>query len=210
MIKKIVLFSNIFILWIAGSAFAQLTELPFSQKVENATDIFEGKVIRKTCFWNAGHTLIFTANTIEVYKVFKGNIISPEVEIITEGGNIENDMQDTESSLHLDISNIGVFMAEPTAIFNPQTKENKMPIFRTYGGIQGFIKYDLSDNTASDSFRKFQNIQEDVYKEIENNTKQSYNIVKPFSTDNPTGSSCTKESFWTRHFKKKHKKQASK
>ena len=37
--------------------------------------IAEGKVIEKKSFWNNEHTMIYTANTIEVYKLFKGNLV---------------------------------------------------------------------------------------------------------------------------------------
>ncbi len=205
--KKIFLLCNILVLLISFRASGQMAELPFSEKIQTATDIFEGKVINKTCFWNDQHTLIFTANTIEIYKVFKGNIRSSEVEIITEGGQIDNEIQDVESNLNLKEGDIGVFIAEISKVFTPKSKENKIPVYRTYGGPQGFIKYDLLEKTASDPFRKYKNIQDDVYKAIKEQTQQSFRIIKPFNIDKMNETDTKKESFWSGLFKKKHKKK---
>jgi hypothetical protein len=166
---------------IASPAFSQITELPFSQKVKNATDIFEGKVIRKSCFWNEQHSLIYTSNIIEIYKVFKGNIHSTEVEIITEGGMVDNEMQAASSTLELSENSIGVFMTEPSIVTNLKTKDSKTPAFKVYGSTQGFIIYDLSEKMAADPFKKYNNIKKDVYKAIKRETGLSYRVVKPFN-----------------------------
>ncbi len=201
-IKKIFFLFNIIVFLINERSFAQMAELPFSQKVEHSSDIFEGKVIHKNSFWNTQHTLMFTSNTIEVYKVFKGNIIASEVEIVTEGGNIGDEIQGSESSLYLNEGYIGIFMAEPSTVANPQTKENKIPVLRAYGSAQGFIKYDLLEKTAADPFKKYNNIQDDLYKAITDKTGQSFQIIKPFSID---GVNSKKGCCWFKCCKKKHK-----
>ena len=52
-----------------------LFEIPLSNQVENSSQIIEGKVISKQSFWDANQQNIYTVNTIEVYKVFKGEIL---------------------------------------------------------------------------------------------------------------------------------------
>lgn len=203
MIKKIIIFSNLLLLLISGQAVAQMRELTFSEKSEKATDIFEGKVIRKKCFWNTPHTLIFTSNTIEVYKVFKGNITTSEVEIITDGGEIDYQIQTSSHELNLDSGNIGVFFAEPTLVTDPQIKESKIPVLKVYGSMQGFIKYDLLDKTASDPFKKYTNIPNEVYKAITDKTGKPFREIKSFNIDNANGTNSKKERTWFRCCKKK-------
>lgn len=203
MIKKIVVLIAFLVLIASGGAFAQMRELTFSEKVENAEAIFEGKVIRKTSFWNAGHTRIYTSNTIEVYKVFKGNITTSEVEIVTEGGQIGDEMHSSSHELNLKEGSIGIFMVETSTVINPQTIENKIPVFLVYGGPQGFIKYDLLEKTASDPFKKYNTIPEDVYKVITDKTGQSYRVIKYFSIDKPNEQKPEKECRWFKCCKKK-------
>lgn len=203
MIKKIIILANLFVLLISVRAFAQMRELTFFEKTENATDIFEGKVIRKKCFWNTPHTLIFTSNTIEVYKIFKGNITTSEVEIITEGGEIDYQIQASSHELNLDLGNVGVFFAEPTLVTDPQIKESSIPVLKVYGSTQGFIKYDLLEKTASDPFKKYTNIPDEVYKAIMDKTGKPFREVKSFNMDNPNGTKSKKERTWFRCCKKK-------
>ncbi len=181
MIKKTVVFITFLILLISVQAFAQMRELTLSEKIANATAIFEGKVIRKTSSWNAEHTLIYTFNTIEVYKIFKGNPSTLEIGIITEGGQVGDEIQEATSSLDLKEGDIGIFMVE--LVSHAEKNGAVLKFFRVYGGPQGFIKYDLLEKTASDPFKKYTSIQNDVYKAITDKTGQSYKVIKPFNID---------------------------
>jgi hypothetical protein len=91
-------------------------ELPLPQKVNESTAIFEGKVISKNSFWNASQDFIYTSNVIQVYKVFKGNITSGQVEIISEGGTIGLIMIKAEPSLQLNIDDVGARTSFPIRI----------------------------------------------------------------------------------------------
>ena len=71
--------------------------------------IAEGKVIEKKSFWNNEHTMIYTANTIEVYKLFKGNLVEKSIEVITEGGGVGNQYIETSDLLNLDQGQTGIF-----------------------------------------------------------------------------------------------------
>jgi archaellum component FlaF (FlaF/FlaG flagellin family) len=64
-----------------------LYEVSMQEQIENADIIIEGKVVSKVSYWNSQQTNIFTINTVEVYKIFKGNSAS-QIEIITPGGTI--------------------------------------------------------------------------------------------------------------------------
>lgn len=177
-----VLFSGMLVLLIVGQTLAQcnMYELPLLDKVQKSSDIFEGKVIRKNCFWNSQHSLIFTSNIVEVYKVFKGNVSNPEVEIITEGGLIGDEMHTIEPNVNLNVGNVGIFMTTPTTI----TDTSNAPSFMCYGNAQGFFKYDPLTKTASVPFRKYNDIQNDLYATILNLIGETLKQIQPFDLNN--------------------------
>ncbi len=53
-----------------------LREVSLKQQIENSSLVVEGRVISKQSFWDAENKNIYTANIIEVYKVFKGEQIA--------------------------------------------------------------------------------------------------------------------------------------
>lgn len=205
MIKKIIILTNLLVLLVSGQIFAQMRELTLSERIENAKLIFEGKVIRKTCFWNAEHTMIFTSNTIEIYKTFKGDFNSSEINIRTEGGQVGDEIHSSSHELDLKEGDVGVFMVEYVA-YSEETV--LMKFLRVYGGPQGFIKYDLLEKTASDPFKKYNSVA-DVYKAITDMTCQSYKVIKPFSMEDPDGTNSKKERCRWKCCKKKNKKKKS-
>src|SRR6516164_5171312 len=67
---------------------AQLYKIDLPHKINKAAFIVEGKIIDQHSFWNDAHTIIYTSNKLHIYKLFKGRIISKEIEIITQGGTV--------------------------------------------------------------------------------------------------------------------------
>lgn len=177
-----VLLASIFLF---GNAFAQcnLYELTLSEKVGQSTNIIEGKVIDQSCFWNEEHTLIFTSNSIEVFKVFKGNASSSQIEIITLGGIVDDEMQTMVPNLELAIDDIGIFTLIPSKVYNPSSSISTWNVFEAYGSLQGFFKYDLIETSATVPFQKYNNIGEDLYKQLENLLKTSYQEINAFDVN---------------------------
>lgn len=77
----------------ADTVHAQLFPVPLTQRIENASTILEGKVVSQTAYWDDAQTHIYTANIVDVYKVFKGTFHAKRVEIITRGGIVGNKME---------------------------------------------------------------------------------------------------------------------
>ena len=102
--KKHLLISLLFFLVISKSISAQLMlkKVSLSKQIDKSTLVLEGKVLSKKSFWDTNHQKIYTINTIEVFKVFKGEV-SPKIEIITLGGVIGMDAQIVYPSLKLNI-----------------------------------------------------------------------------------------------------------
>lgn len=68
----------------------------FDEKVEHATSIILGSVVKKESRWDDAHRWILTYTTFRVEKTIKG--VAPaqtEVTIVTPGGTVGNDHQDT-------------------------------------------------------------------------------------------------------------------
>lgn len=126
------------------SAQVTLKETPIKQQVNKSSLIIEGKVVSKESFWNKDNGLIYASNTVEVYKVFKGQLIT-KVDVITVGGTVGLRALIANPSLKLNIDDIGSFMLENTDIVNTKQKySNKQ--FKPYGSLQGFYKYNLRDD----------------------------------------------------------------
>lgn len=182
---KLLFLNILFSFLLIGNTIAQcsLYELPLNQKVNTATDIFEGKVISKTCFWNAQHTLIYTSNTIEVYKVFKGGITTAQVEVITEGGMIDDRMITVEPGLNLIVGDVGIFTAGLSLVNDPLSATDKSVVFQCYGSLQGFFRYDLLERSATVPFQKYNDITNDLYTVIENIIGATYKTITTFDVN---------------------------
>ncbi len=63
-----------FIGFLTVSAQVSLREISLKEQLDNSSLVIEGKVIAKRTFWDVDRKSIYTANTVEVYKVFKGVI----------------------------------------------------------------------------------------------------------------------------------------
>src|SRR5688572_16981117 len=83
------------------SAQCLLKELPLNQRSSRSELIVEGKVIASQSFWNEAHNMIYTSNTIEIMKIFKGQVSASTIDIITEGGVVGMDMIKVSPSLSL-------------------------------------------------------------------------------------------------------------
>lgn len=127
-------------------------------------------------FWNKDHTNIYTSNVVEVFKVFKGNAGVTEVQIITMGGAVGKISESVSEALELSIGDMGIFLCKVYQLNLPGGDLLKL---RPYGRIQGFIKYDITENKAMDGLQMYESIQ-DLYSEIMRVTGEEYHQVKEF------------------------------
>jgi len=159
-----------------GSINAQLYKVALDETVNNSTLIAEGKVIGKKSFWNDAHTMIFTANTVEVYKIFKGNIIGGTIEVMTQGGSVGPDAVEVSELLQLDIGKIGVFFCEPNRL-NLKSPLTQKILYDVYASDQGFLRYDFENDEARAPFATYKKIESNLYKIIQQKTGQSFRAV---------------------------------
>lgn len=161
------------------------------EKVQRSTLIVEGKVLQQYSFWNETHTMIYTANTVEVYKSFKGKLQEQTLEVITVGGSVNGKAIHASDLLTLEKEQVGVFFLLPNAkgIRSPKTKK---VLYDVYSSSQGFLHYDLNKNKASAPFVNFSSIEEQLYKTLTDKTKKSFETINSsFKIKTPQGFSQT-------------------
>ena len=157
-------------------AYAQLYPVNIDEKVKNATLIVEGKVVEQRAFWNAKHTMIFTASKVEVYKSFKGSPQSGYIEVMTIGGSVGIESIEASDLLTLESGNIGVFFCYPNAI-KLRSPVTGTIMYDVYSSSQGCITYNLSAKTASAPFARYSSIENVLYKELVKKTGQQPVII---------------------------------
>ena len=148
-----------------------LKEISLKQQIENSSLVVEGEVVSKKSFWR--DNLIYTANTIEVYKVFKGELLK-SIDVVTVGGAVDDKVLLVSSSLKLQKGNVGVFMLQHDAKNNSFVNKSSNKQFKPFGAIQGFYKYNTYDDVAINPFNKKQGISSIFYKEIMSITNKAF------------------------------------
>ena len=133
------------------------------ERVTASSLIVEGKVVAQHAFWNEQHTMIYTSNTVEVLQVFKGDATS-QIDIITEGGTIDNSRIEHSATLQLSVNLYGIFFCQSSKLF-PHS-------FSVFSSLQGFIYYNLKEQNAADPFQIYNTIFE-ARNDIENFTQQT-------------------------------------
>ncbi|TBN15796.1 T9SS type A sorting domain-containing protein [Hyunsoonleella pacifica] len=158
---------------------ALMEKVPLKTQIENSNLVVEGKVIAKKSTWDDDRKLIYTINTVEVYKVFKGNALST-IDVVTLGGSVGLDALIVNPSLKLRKGNVGVFILEHDNTSFSKTASSKNKKFKPSELSQSFYKYNLNDNLVSNQSEIKQNITKDFYNEIQQYTKSDFIALKTF------------------------------
>lgn len=158
------------------TAKAQLYEISLDSKVKKASLIAEGKVVQQHSFWNDEHTMIYTSSTVQLYKLFKGNIVSKQIEVVTQGGTVGNRCVKVSDVLQLKKNDVGMFFCFQNEM-NLRSPLTKKILYDVYSSGQGFLRYNVKNNTASAPFAHYKNIAENLYKLIRQKTGAAEKIV---------------------------------
>ncbi|MCF7566972.1 T9SS type A sorting domain-containing protein [Sabulilitoribacter arenilitoris] len=160
-----------------------LKQIPLEQQIDNSSLVVEGKVIAKKSFWDDNYHNIYTKNTVEIYKVFKGEQ-SETIEVITLGGTIGDKALIVFPRLELRRGDVGIFTLYNNDIPVELEAKSSNKKYRTYSSLQGFYKYNLYEDVAVNPFSKKKGISNSFYNEIMNYTKSDYVEVSEFNTNN--------------------------
>ncbi len=142
-----------------------LREVPLRQRTEQSQLIIEGRVIAVHSFWNESHDMIYTSNVVEILKVFKGSVVNETIEVLTEGGIVGETMIKDDPSLQLNLNDAGIFFCERALRFKSLPPgHSDAPRYEALASVQGFVRYDISNATASDPFRKYPDVEKGLYR----------------------------------------------
>lgn len=167
----------LFLLFVVIKVHSQaLYKVSNEEKIINSTLVIEGKVVQSTPFWNANKTFIYTANKIEITKIFKGTLSKNYIEIITQGGTIDSLNIDATDLLSLQVGDVGIFCCYKNSL-NITSPTTGNILYDVYASGQGFFKYDLYNGTAADAFTSYESIENQLYPTIQQLTNQPVQIV---------------------------------
>ncbi|TXE13214.1 T9SS type A sorting domain-containing protein [Seonamhaeicola algicola] len=180
--KKLLLGILFFTLVIGKKSEAQIhmKKVSLENQVQKSDMVIEGKVVNKYATWDANYSLIYTINTIEVFKVFKGNI-AKYIDVVTVGGVVGLNAVVVNPSLNLQTGDVGVFTLNSNTIKFSKKANNSR--FKPYALNQGFYKYNLIDNVAANALTKKKGITKSLYSEITKYTKKPYKEVTYFNVE---------------------------
>jgi hypothetical protein len=159
---------------------AQLYKIDLDNKINKASLIVEGKVTEQHSFWNDAHTVIYTSNKVHVYKLFKGQVIQKEIEVLTLGGTVGNKCLKVSDVLQLKKDETGMFFLYENAL-RPHSPVTKNILYDVYSSGQGFLRYDAARKIASAPFARYENIEGNLYNQVRQRTGVNEKIV-----DNPS------------------------
>lgn len=121
--------------------------LSLDERVNASSLIVEGIVQSKSCYWNSDKTMIYTKNTFQISKIFKGAqlITNYTIDVVTLGGTIGDKAVKVEPELELESGEIGILMLV-----------QKNGEWVAESGPQGFIRIDKHTAESSDIFNTYQ------------------------------------------------------
>jgi len=168
-------FIVLLLLFCAGRAGVSQSLYPVSldTKISRSTLVVEGRVLSQQCFRNPQHTAIFTSSKIEVYKIFKGSLSEDTIEIMTQGGAIDNEWESVSELLQLHKGEAGVFFCFPNQLHLVSPASSRV-LYDVYSSAQGVFKYNLRDLTANAPFVRYKTIENDLYTTLKQATGRNF------------------------------------
>ncbi|AFM04452.1 PDK repeat-containing protein [Bernardetia litoralis DSM 6794] len=135
---------------------AQSNPTLFTNSISSSNSIVEGKIIKQESFWNNDQTMILTRHTLEIYKLFKNstNLSASTLTFTTIGGKVGKDII-TATSHHFPINygNSGLFLLKQDGSSYQLTTD-------------GFIYYDILNQSASSKNNHFNSVQNEIYTQL--------------------------------------------
>jgi hypothetical protein len=156
-----------------NAAFGQMYKVSLDERIDKSPLVVEGKVVGSHCFRSSDGN-IYTANKVKITSVLKGDYAGGFLNIITWGGELNDEIQTWTHLLTLSNGDYGLFFLEPTRLDYPTSTNDLLP-FDVYAGVQGFIRFSKNEFeswVASDPFWAYSDIEEDLYARIENKIKR--------------------------------------
>ncbi|PCJ65977.1 MAG: hypothetical protein COA58_07815 [Bacteroidetes bacterium] len=162
-------------------ASAQCLIEPWSleKRINNSTVVIEGRVIGQQGVWDDNHNNIYTINTIEVYKSFKGSYSNDTIYVVTEGGRVGLEMLTVSPSLELQKGDVGILLLKTISVAISDYSNLYIPTAST----QSYLNYDLNSVKVHDHIKTYVSMKFELYDEIAVLVGESYRDIKPFDAE---------------------------
>jgi hypothetical protein len=170
--KKIFLLQVVLLLGFYHSAVCQIIHVPFDSCIKNAEFIFEGMVVSSKSY-ETPDSNVYTASIVKISKIFKGRLKCGNVEIITMGGRVGNEIVDIEDGFMLSGTGYGgVFMCSESLFPALNAPRENPKALDVYAGSQSFVLYKIhkKDTIPGEVFKTTSAL----YKYIESKTGRDY------------------------------------
>ena len=147
--------------------------------IEPSILVVEGKVRSQQSFWDAEKKNIYTVNEIDVFKIFKGVTTINTINVVTQGGTVDLQMDKVSNALELEVGDMGVFLLQNFLgdLSVPQE------FYRPTETVLGFIRYDLVTGAAHGVYESYMDIVVELYGQITAATGISILEVGPWDSE---------------------------
>lgn len=128
--------------------------------------VVEGKFLKSTPFWNKSRNMIYTLNEVKVYKLFKGDLQSDKIEVVTEGGEIDDQF------VHV-THNIELQKGQEVILFLKTKKVDEKNVWFSYHRPV----YELltpAGFAGKDEVKQYKNIEKEVYLPLQKAANSPY------------------------------------
>lgn len=175
-------------LFLAGiTTYAQCVLIPVSlqKRVYDSDQVVEGRVMKSESFWDSERSLIYTAHTIQVSKVFQENWnTGSDITVLTEGGQIGLTALKVEPSLTLSVGQVGMFFLNVSNITLSNCSNCPSVLYEGVASEQSFMVYDEATMKAHGYFEVVPAIEAELYPRIMGYTGKKYRSVQDVKIGN--------------------------
>ncbi|MBD1397308.1 T9SS type A sorting domain-containing protein [Pontibacter sp. JH31] len=152
-----------------------MSPISLEERTKAAEIIVEGEVVAQRSFWDARQENIYTAYTVRLFKLFKGELREKQLEVITEGGSVGLTRHEVSSALKLYKGQQGLFFLTKGSQAGIASSTN-LPVMTPYASRQGFVGYDTKSATATDPFNAYESVQE-LYRTVTTRTGRNFTTI---------------------------------
>ncbi|MFN8155666.1 MAG: IPT/TIG domain-containing protein [Bacteroidia bacterium] len=129
-----------------------------SRKAASSSLIAEGEVTSVKCYQSEDKTKIYTVNTLNIFRVFKGSASQRQIRIVTEGGQVGMNRMIVSAENSFEVGDHGLFFLMPARYGFEQDASLKPFTFEIYAAEQGFLRYEEQENRAIAPFTEIRNL----------------------------------------------------
>jgi hypothetical protein len=176
--SKIVLFACLFLT--STLAIAQLYEVPLDQRIDQSEVIVEGEVVSSEAFRGSDDN-IYTSHRVVVSKVLTASQVPVTIEVITFGGELDDELQTWTHLLTLNLGDKGVFFLN---VVKPKDSyfRSAVTAYDVYASSQGFVQYRTNEAQALiavEPFKQYDDIEQEIFARIEQKKKKGIRPLCP-------------------------------